>query len=621
MKLRNLALLFFAIGPSQATAASGASFWNTIEEWRVSDFGYTSTLDGTLTIAYCKKNRDDKIIFPSVIQGVHEVVLDGVSIRKYGDHSFSSVFSFYDAPTVACSEVVHGESLQWKISAFSKQFAKSAAFPRFEKSHNQGLFNGSVRIFGAGLLVAMSLFSGVFISGKIPKAIARSVIVATGSLAISMVTTTPGFFGLPGTMAFYQKVSDGTLILGGTFLLHVLCSLGFLPRLIFKLMAVVGVVGCALLLFAKSGDSMQNGTNVVFVPWVISFLLMTFIAGRKSLLDRSLKSFLPFCAVLLLSVSSVNDILVTLDLYETALLFPFGMCFGWLLIILAVSENINVAYIELAHLKTKLEEEVRIKTQQVVEKAANLETTLKDLQIAQANLIQSEKLASLGTMAAGIAHEINNSLNFVNGSVRPLEKLVTSIPDETSRSKALKLTSVMQEGLRLTFEIIKSLRTYTGLNQASYSDYKLLDVVRSVLTMIKSKIRDDIEVLVEIPDAVILSGNVVGINQVMMNLITNASDALPNGGKIAIRAFSTGEMVELVVEDSGVGIPEGILSKIFDPFFTTKGVGEGTGLGLHIVKSEISKQGGRIKVESSLGSGTRFVIELPRVAREVRGAA
>ncbi len=280
-------------------------------------------------------------------------------------------------------------------------------------------------------------------------------------------------------------------------------------------------------------------------------------------------------------------------------MLPFGFMAGVMFLALSVNVKVIEAYGERDYLRKNLEKEVERKT-------AELKAAMTELKTTQAELVHSAKLASLGTLSAGIAHEINNSLNYVNGALQPLERIFEKTADSNEKQKIAKLIAVMKDGLSLTLDIVKSLRTYTGLNQAKFNDVNIAQVVNSSCTILRNRIRGKITIESTVAADLTVHGSVVGLNQIFMNLISNAVDAMPDGGTLTISGEVKGEFAHLVVKDSGVGMPK----EVFEPFFTTKEVGNGTGLGLYIVRQEVQRHKGELKVESEAGKGTTFHITL-----------
>ncbi|MEQ1876714.1 MAG: ATP-binding protein, partial [Bdellovibrionia bacterium] len=290
---------------------------------------------------------------------------------------------------------------------------------------------------------------------------------------------------------------------------------------------------------------------------------------------------------------------------------PIGIVGCAYLLAIAVQTEIKKTYDERDFLRENLEKEVELKTKQLRESEFDLKKTLIDLKHTQAELVQSAKMASLGTLSAGIAHEINNSLNFVNGALPPLKKLGEKLATEKEKSLFNRLLEALQDGVHLTLEIVTSLRDYSGLNHSSVKDLHVLEVLNSVITILKGRIQGDVKVVVNVPADIYVVGSVAGLSQIFMNLLTNALDAVGSEGMIEIVASRLDRQLEISVTDNGVGISESVINRIWDPFFTTKDVGRGTGLGLYIVRNEVARFGGQILVQSKTGAGTTFLIKLP----------
>ena len=169
----------------------------------------------------------------------------------------------------------------------------------------------------------------------------------------------------------------------------------------------------------------------------------------------------------------------------------------------------------------------------------------------------------------------------------------------------------MSVGLDLTLKIISSLKNYTGLNQDRLKSLRIKELIDSVFILINSKIAHKISVVINIDPHLELFGDVVGLNQLFMNLITNAVDAMESGGTLTVSGRRVDDRVLIRVQDTGMGIPEAIRARIFEPFFTTKVVGKGTGIGLAVVKREMDRHHGLVTVNSQVGIGTEFVLDFP----------
>jgi two-component system NtrC family sensor kinase len=251
----------------------------------------------------------------------------------------------------------------------------------------------------------------------------------------------------------------------------------------------------------------------------------------------------------------------------------------------------------------------------------DLQEANRKLKRTQAQLIQNEKMASLGQLVAGIAHEINNPLAFVVNNLflvesgfealRPdLEKHLSEVA--LSRlSKARDRLNEMKEGLDRVKELVLDLRTFSRLDEEEFKSVDVVEIIDAVLLLFKHKTNGRISVEKHYGPQVRLFCHGRRLQQVMMNLIANALDAIVDKGKIVITTGQTSELFSISVSDSGSGIAEAIRSKIFDPFFTTKPIGQGTGLGLSIAYGIVQDHGGSIEVQSERGVGTEFIVKIP----------
>lgn len=260
-----------------------------------------------------------------------------------------------------------------------------------------------------------------------------------------------------------------------------------------------------------------------------------------------------------------------------------------------------------------------------------LETTMENLRLTQNQLINSEKMASLGQLTAGIAHEINNPLNFISGGVQALDTvthdltaLAETLPEEPraklqgSVEEIADMMGVILSGIERTSKIIKSLRVFSNPNEGIPTEVNLNvnDCIEGALTIMASKIKENSIVIrnhtSEVP---LIRGNASMINQVLINLLDNAIQAFENIQRseriITIRSYRAEKSVFITVQDNASGIPAKIQSQVMNPFFTSKDVGKGTGLGLSISYGIIEKHGGSLTFTSEEGVGTEFRIELP----------
>lgn len=267
---------------------------------------------------------------------------------------------------------------------------------------------------------------------------------------------------------------------------------------------------------------------------------------------------------------------------------------------------------------------------------------IRKLEEAHTQLLQSEKLASIGQLAAGVAHEINNPIGFVNSNLGTLRKYVEHLLlliDEyedigvllTADSEAkkriegvkrgtdfrymrddiLKLIEESMDGTARVRRIVQDLRDFSRVGEVEWLAADIHDGLDSTLNLVWNELKFKADVVKEYGTIPLVECIPSQINQVFMNLFVNAAQAIPDHGTITLRTGCEGAFAWITVTDTGVGIPEQNLSRIFDPFFTTKPPGKGTGLGLSVAYGIITTHNGQIEVNSRLGQGTTFTIRLP----------
>ncbi len=269
----------------------------------------------------------------------------------------------------------------------------------------------------------------------------------------------------------------------------------------------------------------------------------------------------------------------------------------------------------------RLEGKVRTRTEELQVSHDELEAAYMRLQETQGQLIQSEKMASLGQLVAGVAHELNNPLTFIVGNIAPLREQLAAIRllakrATDSRTLAIcddmaQILGVIASGAERTATIVKDLRTFSRVEEGTTSVVDLREGLRITINLLRPRWKDRITIHSAVEGMPRVECDSGQVNQVFMNVISNACDAIAKTGNIWIQATSDGESVAVAIRDDGAGIARSNLPRIFDPFFTTKQIGQGTGLGLAIAHGIVQKHGGRITVTSEVGVGTEIVVHLP----------
>ncbi len=230
----------------------------------------------------------------------------------------------------------------------------------------------------------------------------------------------------------------------------------------------------------------------------------------------------------------------------------------------------------------------------------------KDIQLAH-----GERMAVVGTLAAGIAHEVNNPMAFLSSNLNRLEELWTK-PD--SAGEAMEILGECQEGADRVRSTVAELLSLSRRDESNLEPVDLTDVVASVLRMVRYEARERALIVKDLATCAPFPGDRRLVAQVVLNLVMNALQAIgegrPDENRVLVRTRDLGDRIELRVEDTGPGIPEPFRTEIFDPFFTTKRAGEGTGLGLAVTRKIVREHRGDIRVESS-NLGTRMIVEFP----------
>ncbi|MCV9387807.1 ATP-binding protein [Reichenbachiella ulvae] len=265
---------------------------------------------------------------------------------------------------------------------------------------------------------------------------------------------------------------------------------------------------------------------------------------------------------------------------------------------------------ELEAYRNNLEQLVDERTAELRQSNEELRITMRELQDAQAQLIQAEKMASLGILTAGIAHEINNPLNFIMGGYRGLQIFLKEPLKEDEQ--LAKLLDSIKIGADRAIDIVKGLNQFSRTREELDEECNIPEILDNCLLLLNNRIKSRIEVEKNYhTDLPKITGNVGKLHQVFINLIHNASDAISDEGNIQVSANPTGAGVWITIEDDGMGVKKKDLKKLTDPFFTTKPPGKGTGLGLSLSYSFIKEHKGKLEIESEEGEGTKVKVFLP----------
>jgi two-component system NtrC family sensor kinase len=461
--------------------------------------------------------------------------------------------------------------------------------------------------------------------------------------------------------------SDFSALSGLLFSIHFLRTGFYTPRLNRWLQILCGiyVVGLVAAVFRQLGISyaILNYNGLVSV---LSVLTASVLIARKGFKP----AYFYIIAWLLLLISFAILIFRNLSIVPynnfTTYVIYLGSAIEVALLSIALADKINALRKEKEDSQAEalrvsqeneklvrdqniiLERRVAERTEELQASNENLSDALQNLKDAQTQLVEAEKMASLGQLTAGIAHEINNPINFVKSNIKPLQLDIQDLLEVITAYESLhtasadavpaKLTEIdklkkqidlgfvkdeieslvkgIREGAERTAEIVMGLRTFSRLDESEVKTVNVHEGIDSTLVLLKNALPDYIKIHKEYTAHGEIECYPGKLNQVFMNILSNGIQAVKQKEvkeaeeSIIIRTRDTADGIEISIRDSGIGMTDEVRQKIFDPFFTTKDVGEGTGLGLSIVYKIIEKHQGRIQVISEKGKGAEFVISL-----------
>jgi len=318
--------------------------------------------------------------------------------------------------------------------------------------------------------------------------------------------------------------------------------------------------------------------------------------------------------------------------WERATISPIMDQEGKITNFLAIKEDITD--------RKQVEEALEKSVAESVQMATSLEFLNAELKSTQSQMLQREKMASIGQLAAGVAHEINNPIGFISSNLRSLDKyfkkmtdylevleanITDKIPETwqeiTPQRKKLKIDFMLEDcgdliaesldGSERVRKIVQNLKTFSRIDQAEEQRVDLNECLESTIVIVWNEIKYKSKLEKDLGELQDLYCNPQELSQVFTNILINAAQAIEKDGLIQVRSWQEDNFIIVTIQDNGGGIAEENQERIFEPFFTTKAVGEGTGLGLSISYEIVKKHGGTIEIDSVIGQGTTFSIKLP----------
>lgn len=440
----------------------------------------------------------------------------------------------------------------------------------------------------------------------------------------------------------------------------------YTPRLIYGVYIIVAIYATAIVMALTDNQSISY--NLIDINGILITFFSLFVAAKISFKGyKPARYFLLGWTAFLIGV--LVFVLRSFGVFPynnfTNYTMPIGSAIEVIMLSLALADRINVFKKEkeesqLQALNALRENEQMIKNQNIVlegkveertsalkKSNSELMNTLSELKQTQSQLVNAEKMASLGQLTAGIAHEINNPINFVVSNVKPLQRDIEDIQELVSKYETMNqngnieveladikafrkeidyeyvkeeiqnLLKGIEEGAMRTADIVKGLRVFSRLDENDLKRTNITEGIESTLTLLNTEISGSIDLVknfAQLPEIECYPGK---LNQVFMNIMNNAIFAIKANknrlekGKLEISTSYDTHHVYISIKDNGTGMTEEVKAKVFEPFFTTKDVGKGTGLGMSITFSIIEDHKGSIEVNTEFGKGTEFKIKLP----------
>ncbi len=571
-------------------------------------------------------------------------------VHRDAEHSFNLHLS-RDGSTTIYLKVRSNKQLQLPV-----WLTTSAQYSQ-DRSKRNLILGGYI-----GIMLVMALYNFfIFLSMRNKSYLLYVLYILSVALTQLAFAGVAPFYFWPEWTWFAPKatvlLTIATAVLASEFLIVFIQTKAIIPQLHKGVRYFYMTLGlCVALEVMEFPLLAYKATQVISGAFATYLIIMVFMVWNKG--SRQAGYFLIAWSVFL--VGTVMFVMKDMGFlpYNSFTLYtmPLGSAIEGVLLSFGLADRINILRREKersqAEALTALQENDRLVREQnalledkVKQRTAALQESNEHLKRTQAQLVSAEKMASLGQLTAGIAHEINNPINFITSNIAPLRRNIGEIVDVmeayrrvTPEQAAEQLTALkaqeqklglqesieelgdiinsIAEGSSRTAEIVRGLRNFSRLDESDLKDADLNEGLRSTLAVLQPQFKDKVEFGLELGDLPKVECFPGKVNQVFMNVLTNAAQATMErmegrAREVKVTTRQLDDSVEIAINDTGVGMTPEVKQRIFDPFFTTKPVGEGTGLGLAIVFGIIEDHHGQITVESEPGVGTTFRIVLP----------
>ncbi len=619
-----LLLVSSFLGVTSTPSDSGS--WIIEKKWESSNNSYIFIAKNSKLYEKCRENPNYYLKLPSIILGRHQLISGGVNlVSERGKSKY-----FYKTERINCKLILlsNDNVLTWKAESKIKYFSRFKRYPTLLKSKNTKNTDINISILIVGFFIFFVILLPIIFYNKSQKELTYSLMLGSvGILSYKALTITP-VFGWQIDSLLLQKMADIFLGLG---FIGVFWNL-FLQKLIseeeFKITSIIFLLNIITIFFSANGDQIQFFVMICMIPWLYILVKVILTQSNEIIkLGMTKKNTITSFSLLLFVMFIFSDILLILGLTSHSIpLSSLGAAFAFIGAALIINEDIVSTYKERDILINSLEDRIEEKT--------------LELKRANAKLLESEKLSSIGIMSARLAHEINNPLNFFSRIILDYHNVITglfkqreilidqSLSDEvkvkiSELDQEFEISDFLEEKEYMAKTSNKLISKMTNIikmvgnkaHKAQDNNLKESTSVGSIIEGVKLTIdtkiykKNNVQLILDEISSFDIVVNQVEVNQILTNLVTNSYFAIKESRKNGtIKVFSTNKN-EIVVEDDGPGIPSNIRSKIFDPFFTTKAIDKGTGLGLHICRDLAISNDSTLELVESKPGYTKFSLK------------
>lgn len=370
------------------------------------------------------------------------------------------------------------------------------------------------------------------------------------------------------------------------------------------------------------------------IPNILNLIVYGYLLYSLTIIltKRYIKSDLPLFGWIIFLIGQIISTLSVLmiipsniTVFNTELLITAT---ALIILFISLSDRINFFRHETVEIlkenETLVKEQNILLEKKVIERTVELNKTLNNLKATQSQLVDFEKMSSLGRLTAGLAHEINNPLNFINSGVisikRELDELLSNnnkeINTDEAKSRIDETFESVETGIERINEIITSFLNTSRIDDSKATLVDLHEIIDETLKLFRLSFKDDVKIIKQYKDVLNISCYPTQLRQALINIFTNSYDAIRENnigkeGQITINTSISDDLVQIFISDNGIGVDQETKSRMFEPFFTTKEIGKGVGLGLSIVYNQVKHHNGDIQVNSERGKGTEIIISLP----------